>query len=422
MAGPPSASTPRARRGSADTWARESRSSARARSASAGRSRSAGEDFDVRAARSRRAAARLGRCTTSPRGSPYLESFDLLDEPPDTILARVAALVRDLGAAVAGADHVQECAPETVELKRRLLGELDALTPPETILASSSSAITASAMASELPGRARCLVVHPGNPPYLLPVVEVVPAPTPPRTSSSGRTRCSSAPGSPLCRCASSSRASGSTGCRARRCARPTRSCATESAGRRHRSDRQRRSGQALERDRAVRDRRPQRARRHRRTRAAHGPGVRAHGSGARRPLDVDGRARRPGRRRAPGPRRHSTAGTSGWSGATGRSCGSHRPARRSIRSRRLGPVPQAPIVTRSSSRASAMRPRQADARVDGDAADRQRLDRVQVELGDLGQIVRKLRQPQQQIDERRLVGRRMHRGSRERARPPCPP
>ena len=32
-------------------------------------------------------------------------------------------------------------------------------------------------MASELPGRARCLVVHPGNPPYLLPVVEVVPAP-----------------------------------------------------------------------------------------------------------------------------------------------------------------------------------------------------------------------------------------------------
>ena len=64
-----------------------------------------------------------------------------------------------------------------LELKRQLLGELDALTPPETILASSSSAITASAMASELPGRARCLVVHPGNPPYLLPVVEVVPAP-----------------------------------------------------------------------------------------------------------------------------------------------------------------------------------------------------------------------------------------------------
>jgi 3-hydroxyacyl-CoA dehydrogenase len=105
-----------------------------------------------------------------------LESFDLLDEPPDTILARVAA-ERDLGTAVAGAGYVQECAPEAVELKRQLLGELDALTPPETILASSSSAITASAMASEIPGRARCLVAHPGNPPYLLPIVEIVPAP-----------------------------------------------------------------------------------------------------------------------------------------------------------------------------------------------------------------------------------------------------
>ncbi len=72
---------------------------------------------------------------------------------------------------------MQECAPELLELKRRILGELDALTPRETIIASSSSAITASAMAGELPGRERCLVVHPGNPPYLLPVVEIVPAP-----------------------------------------------------------------------------------------------------------------------------------------------------------------------------------------------------------------------------------------------------
>ena len=71
----------------------------------------------------------------------------------------------------------------------------------------------------------------------------------------------------------------------------------------------------------------------------AHGPGVRAHGSGARRPLDVDGRARRPGRRRASGRAAARRAGTSASSGATGRSCGLHRPARRSIRSRR----PRAP-------------------------------------------------------------------------------
>ena len=51
------------------------------------------------------------------------------------------------------------------------------MAPPDTILASSSSAITASAIAAGLEGRGRCLVAHPGNPPYLLPVVELVPAP-----------------------------------------------------------------------------------------------------------------------------------------------------------------------------------------------------------------------------------------------------
>jgi L-gulonate 3-dehydrogenase len=105
-----------------------------------------------------------------------LESFELLDEPAAAILARVSAH-SDLGSALEGAGYVQECAPERLELKRQLLHTLDALTLPETILASSSSAITASAMAADLPGRARCLVVHPGNPPYLLPVVEIVPAP-----------------------------------------------------------------------------------------------------------------------------------------------------------------------------------------------------------------------------------------------------
>jgi L-gulonate 3-dehydrogenase len=105
-----------------------------------------------------------------------LEGFELLDEPSAIIRARVSGQ-SDLGSALAGAVYVQECAPESLELKQALLRTLDELTPPATIIASSSSAITASAMAAEIPGRARCLVVHPGNPPYLLPVVEIVPAP-----------------------------------------------------------------------------------------------------------------------------------------------------------------------------------------------------------------------------------------------------
>ena len=105
-----------------------------------------------------------------------LASFDLLAEPVSTVAARVrSTLAAD--AAAAEAAYVQECAPESLELKRELFARLDKAAPPETILASSSSALTASAIAGELPGRGRCLVAHPGNPPYLLPIVELVPAP-----------------------------------------------------------------------------------------------------------------------------------------------------------------------------------------------------------------------------------------------------
>jgi L-gulonate 3-dehydrogenase len=79
----------------------------------------------------------------------------------------------DLECALAGAEHVQECAPEDLGLKRELFARLDALTDVVP-LASSSSAITASQFA---PGNPRALVAHPGNPPHLIPVVELVPSP-----------------------------------------------------------------------------------------------------------------------------------------------------------------------------------------------------------------------------------------------------
>jgi L-gulonate 3-dehydrogenase len=105
-----------------------------------------------------------------------LEQYGLLDEAPDTIHARVSVHA-ELADAVAGVAHVQECAPENVDLKRELFARLDELTEPHVALCSSSSALTASSWAPDGPGRARCLVAHPGNPPHLLPVVEIVPAP-----------------------------------------------------------------------------------------------------------------------------------------------------------------------------------------------------------------------------------------------------
>jgi len=101
-----------------------------------------------------------------------LAGFDLLDERPEVIATRIV-----MSADLAGAAYVQECAPESLELKRDLFARLDREAAPEAVLASSSSFLTASAFAGELPGRERCLVAHPANPPYLLPVVELVPAP-----------------------------------------------------------------------------------------------------------------------------------------------------------------------------------------------------------------------------------------------------
>jgi L-gulonate 3-dehydrogenase len=108
---------------------------------------------------------------------PDLAANDLLNGAgPATILGRIRGEA-ELQAAVATSDHIQENAPERLELKRRLFVELDRLAPPRAIIASSSSALLPSLFTEALPGRHRCLVIHPINPPYLIPAVEIVPAP-----------------------------------------------------------------------------------------------------------------------------------------------------------------------------------------------------------------------------------------------------
>jgi L-gulonate 3-dehydrogenase len=105
-----------------------------------------------------------------------LAAIDAAGEGAGACLARLS-LQSDAADAVAGAVHVQECAPEDLALKRGLCAALDRLAPAGAVLASSSSFIPASAFAADLPGRERILVVHPGNPPTLLRIAEIVPAP-----------------------------------------------------------------------------------------------------------------------------------------------------------------------------------------------------------------------------------------------------
>lgn len=79
--------------------------------------------------------------------------------------------------ALAGARYIQENSPERRDLKRELFARLDAAADPDAIIGSSTSSIPASEFTEDLSGRARCLVAHPVNPPYLIPVVELCPAP-----------------------------------------------------------------------------------------------------------------------------------------------------------------------------------------------------------------------------------------------------
>jgi 3-hydroxyacyl-CoA dehydrogenase len=82
-----------------------------------------------------------------------------------------------LAEATAGADYVVEAAPEDLELKRGLFAELDRLCPAGTILASNTSTFPPSTLAAATRRPERVVVTHYFNPPYLLPLVEVVRGP-----------------------------------------------------------------------------------------------------------------------------------------------------------------------------------------------------------------------------------------------------
>jgi L-gulonate 3-dehydrogenase len=108
---------------------------------------------------------------------PDLADNKLLREASaDEVKARMRAAL-SLEDAVLGAVHVQENTPENVEIKKKIFARLDGCAGPDTVLASSTSAILPSHFTEGLAGRARCIVVHPLNPPYLIPAAEIVPAP-----------------------------------------------------------------------------------------------------------------------------------------------------------------------------------------------------------------------------------------------------
>jgi L-gulonate 3-dehydrogenase len=104
-----------------------------------------------------------------------LHSFGLVDDP-DEIAAHLRPTY-SLEDAVHGAAYAQESVLELVDVKRRLMQDLEQTASRDLVIGSSSSGIPASAFTHGLKIAPRVLIVHPVNPPYLVPVVELVPSP-----------------------------------------------------------------------------------------------------------------------------------------------------------------------------------------------------------------------------------------------------
>ncbi|HVY04775.1 MAG TPA: 3-hydroxyacyl-CoA dehydrogenase [Burkholderiales bacterium] len=109
-------------------------------------------------------------------GLAELHEAGLISESAAVVAKRVAAAAT-LADAVKDADYVQENTSEKLDVKREVYRQMDAAAPAHCILASSTSTIQTSRFSEGLKGKHRCIVAHPVNPPHIVPIVEISPAP-----------------------------------------------------------------------------------------------------------------------------------------------------------------------------------------------------------------------------------------------------
>jgi 3-hydroxybutyryl-CoA dehydrogenase len=103
----------------------------------------------------------------------FLAENGLFEGGVEDAVGRVTTTT-DLQQAVAGADFVFECVFERLDLKQQVFEDLDRACPPETILASNTSVMSITEIGSRARLRERVVGTHFWNPPYLIPLVEVV--------------------------------------------------------------------------------------------------------------------------------------------------------------------------------------------------------------------------------------------------------
>ena len=100
-------------------------------------------------------------------------SLQALGLSPDASLDRLR-ITTDLADAVKDAQFIQESAPERLDIKQALYKRLGELAPRDCVIASSTSGLMMTQIQADCPSPQRTVIGHPFNPPYLLPLVEVV--------------------------------------------------------------------------------------------------------------------------------------------------------------------------------------------------------------------------------------------------------
>lgn len=115
---------------------------------------------------------------TRPNLSAYIqEQLPKFFEDAQTRDFSSIKLATTLQEAVKNADIIQESGPENLSIKQELWKEVENHAPPEALLWSSTSGIPASQQAQHMQDKTRLLVVHPYNPPHIMPLLELVPSP-----------------------------------------------------------------------------------------------------------------------------------------------------------------------------------------------------------------------------------------------------
>lgn len=114
---------------------------------------------------------------------PDLETY-VLETLPRYLAASQHALISqirlssDVSSAVRHADIVQEQGPENIAFKQQIWQQVEASAPRNALLWSSTSGIPASQQCEKMEDKSRLTVVHPYNPPHIMPLLEVVPSPS----------------------------------------------------------------------------------------------------------------------------------------------------------------------------------------------------------------------------------------------------